>query len=354
MPQQQKAIISGTGLIGGSVGMALRRDGWHVTGFDTDPQRTTDAIAVGAIDRIGEPGPYDLGVVATPVDQLAGAAQQLLEAGTKLVTDVGSVKTPVATEITDPRFVAGHPMAGNEQKGLTGSSAELFDGAVWVLTPTVHTDDNTLTEVRKIVTEFGAQAIVLTPEKHDRLVALVSHVPMLTATTLVRVARRWSSEHRAVLRLAAGGFRDMTRIASANSAIWPGICSANSTAIIEALEQLIDELKELRGIVAGNDTDELLARLEEARKTRLNLPTTAPETSKLVELRVIIPDEKGQLAKIAMLAADLDINIYDIHIVHSVEGPHGLITILIQSDSAPQMRDSLIELGYRPLIVNLG
>ena len=354
-PELKKtAIVSGTGLIGGSVGMALRRSGWHVTGIDPDPQRAADAVAAGAVDRMGEPGPCDLAVVATPVNKLMGTTKLLLKAGARVVTDVGSVKAPVANGISDPRFVAGHPMAGNEQEGLAGSNADLFDGAVWVLTPTVHTDDTTIEEVRNVVSELGAHVIVLTPEKHDLLVALVSHVPMLTATTLVRLANRWSSEHRAVLRLAAGGFRDMTRVASANSVIWPSICSANSTAITGALDQLIVELKELRKIVAEDEQGELLSRLQEARQTRLNIPTTAPEASQLVELRVTVPDRKGQLAKIAVLASDLDINIYDISITHSPEGLQGIVTVLIDSSMALRFRDSLTEAGYHPMIVSLG
>ena len=354
MSDQRTAIVAGTGLIGGSVGMALRRAGWHVTGVDPDPDRTAAAIAVGAVDRIGEPGPCDLAVAATPVDKLSSVVQQLLEAGASIVTDVGGVKAPLATAVDDPRFVAGHPMAGNEQEGLAGSSADLFDGAVWVLTPTDHTDDAALTEVRKIVTSFGAHVISLAPERHDLLVALVSHVPHLTATALVRIAHRWSSEHRAVLRLAAGGFRDMTRVASGHPAIWPSVCSANSGAIIKVLDQLADELAELRRIVEDDARDELLARLAEARSARLNLPTTAPDTTRLVELSVGIPDKKGQLAKITTLASDLDVNIYDLQIVHSAEGPQGLLTVLIDDTAASRFRDELIESGYHPLMIALG
>lgn len=333
--------------------MGLRRAGWHVTGIDPDPRRADDAVAVGAVDCMGGLGPCDLAVVATPVDELEGAVRRALDAGAAVVTDVGSVKAPIAAAVTDPRFVAGHPMAGNEQEGLAGSSADLFDGAVWVLTPTSHTGNGALAEVSDTVAELGAHALALAPEDHDQLVALVSHVPLLAATTLVRLAESWSLEHRAVLRLAAGGFRDMTRIASGHPAIWPGICSANQDAIIGVLDQLVAELGELRRIVADDDRDELLARLAEARRTRLNLPTTAPAGSRLAELRVAVPDEKGQLARVTTLASDLDVNIYDIHIVHSAEGPKGLVTFIVDDAAAPRFRDGLIDCGYHPLLLSL-
>ena len=350
---QRTAVVAGTGLIGGSVGMALRRAGWRVVGVEPDPERAAAAVAAGAVDLIGEPLPCDLAVVATPVEVLAEVAGRLLESGAAVVTDVGSVKAPVAAAVSDPRFVAGHPMAGNELEGVAGASADLFRGAVWVLTPTPHTDDRTLATVSGIVSGMGARVIVLTPERHDALVAVVSHVPHLTAATLTRLAHRRSSEHRAVLRLAAGGFRDMTRIAAGHPAIWPDICSANRAAIVGSLDELIAELAELRRIVSDGEQAELLSRLEAARQTRLGLPTTAPEPSQLTELRVPVPDEKGQLAKITTLASDLDVNIYDIHIVHSPEGPQGTVMLLVDDSAATRLRDSLVALGYRPLLASL-
>ena len=353
MSESRTAIVAGTGLIGGSVGMALRKAGWCVTGIEPDRQRAESAVSAGAVDRIGRAGPCDLAVVATPVGSLAPVARELLDAGAAVVTDVGSVKVPVTTEIRDARFVAGHPMAGNEQEGLSGASPYLFEGAVWVLTPTAHTDDGALAKVREFVSGFGAQVIALSPQRHDALVAVVSHVPHLTAATLVRIADSRSSEHRAVLRLAAGGFRDMTRVASGDPAIWPGICAENSEAITEVLDELVEELLALRAIVSADDRGELLARLEAARQTRLTLPTTAPEPYRITEVRIPVPDEKGQLARITTLASDLDVNIYDLDIAHSVEGPLGVVIALVESETAPLFRDELAELGYHPLLAAL-
>ena len=348
MAPTRNAIIAGTGLIGGSVGMALRKAGWHVTGIEPDAERAEAAVAAGAVDVIGEAGPCDLAVAATPPSSLAAVVQQLLDAGAAIVTDVGSVKAPVVAAVSDPRFVGGHPMAGSEQDGLTGADPDLFRDAVWVLTPTGTTDDAALAQVREVVSGLGAQVIALAPERHDALVAVVSHVPHLTAAVLMRIAEERSTEHRALLRLAAGGFRDMTRVAAGHPAIWPEICAENRTAITDVLDELLDELVEMRLIVSGGDRDELLARLEAARDSRRSLSVGAPDLSRLTEVRIAIRDQKGELARITTLAADLDVNIYDLEIAHSAEGPRGVVLAVVESDGAEQFAQGLVEAGYRP------
>ena len=334
--------------------MALRRRGWHVTGIEPDAKRARRAVEAGAIDRVGEPGPCDLAVVATPPAALVATARSLLAAGAAIVTDVGSVKGPVAAAVDDPRFVGGHPMAGSEQDGLDGAHADLFRDAVWVLTPTAATDDAALAEVREVVSGFGAQVIALAPERHDALVAVVSHVPHLTAAVLMRIAEGRSSEHRALLRLAAGGFRDMTRVAAGHPAIWPEICMENRAAITDVLDELLDELVEMRLIVSSGEREELLARLEAARHSRRSLSAGAPEPSRLTEARIAIRDQKGELARITTLAADLDVNIYDLEIAHSAEGPRGVVLALVDSDAADRFGRGLAEAGYRPSLHPLG
>ncbi len=354
MARSRSAIIAGTGLIGGSVGMALRSAGWHVTGIEPDAERAGAAVAAGAVDRIGEPGPCDLAVAATPPARLAAVVHQLLDAGAAVVTDVGSVKAPVVAAVNDPRFVGGHPMAGNEQDGLAGADPDLFRDAVWVLTPTAITDDAALAEVREIVSQLGAQPIALAPERHDALVAVVSHVPHLTAAVLMRIAEGRSIEHRALLRLAAGGFRDMTRVAAGHPAIWPEICVENRAAITDVLDELLDELVEMRLIVSGGDRKELLARLEAARDSRRSLSAGAPEPSQLAEVRIAIRDQKGELARITTLAADHDVNIYDLEIAHSAEGPRGVVLALVDNDVAEHFVRALTSAGYRPSLNPLG
>ena len=290
----------------------------------------------------------DLGVVAIPVGDVAGVVQQLLDAGLDVVTDVGSVKAPIAAAIDDPRFVPGHPMAGSEQDGLDGASADMFSGATWVLSPSPTTDDAAFATVREMAVTLGAHAIAIPAERHDMLVAVVSHVPHLTAATLMSLADGRAVEHRALLRLAAGGFRDMTRIAAGHPAIWPDICAENADAIVDVLDELQAELGRVRDTIAGRDRDDLLQRLESARVARRNLPTTVSRPDAITEMRVPVLDRQGEIAAIAALAADLDVNIYDLEIAHSTEGPRGVIVLLIDTAMAERFQGGLMALGYRP------
>ena len=351
MTEAKRAVVVGVGLIGGSIALGLRKAGWHVTGVDHDADRLAVAAGSGVIDDIASLDDVSggaLGVVAIPVGDVAGAVQSLLDAGLDVVTDVGSVKAPIAAAVDDPRFVPGHPMAGSEQDGLDGASADMFSGATWVLSPSPSTDDAAFAAVREMAVTLGAHAIAIPAERHDMLVAVVSHVPHLTAATLMSLADGRAVEHRALLRLAAGGFRDMTRIAAGHPAIWPDICAENADAIVDVLDELQLELGRVRDTIAGRDRDDLLQRLEAARIARRNLPTTVAAPEQMTEMRVPVLDRQGEIAAIAALAADLDVNIYDLEIAHSTEGPRGVIVLLIETAMAERFQGGLMALGYRP------
>ena len=351
---QGTAIVVGVGLIGGSVALALRRAGWYVVGVDTDAATAQHALTTGVVDEVGGLGRCDLAVIATPVNLIAGLVQAALDAGAAVVTDVGSVKAPLAALLNDGRFVAGHPIAGSEQDGVSGANADIFSGSVWVLCPTADTDDAALSRVKEVVSVFGAQVLVMSPERHDELVAVVSHVPHLTAATLMQVAANHAEQQRNLLRLAAGGFRDMTRVAAGQPSIWPAICTQNSKAIVNVLDDLLTDLAWLREAVANQDEPALLTHLEGARVARRNLPTTAPDAQNMSEMRVPVLDRPGELAAIAVLATELDVNIFDLEIAHSSEGPQGVVVLLVESETAPKLSIALRERGYRPSIQPLG
>ena len=344
-----RAVVVGTGLIGGSVGMALRAQGWHVTGRDADPARARRARELGAIDAVGDDPDADLVVIATPVGAVAAEAGAALGAGA-VVTDVGSVKGPLVAAVDDPRFVGGHPMAGSEQEGVDGADPGLFEGAVWVLTPVAHTDPAAYTTVRAVVASLGADIVEMAPDHHDRVVAMVSHVPHLTAATLMGLAAERAEEHGVLLRLAAGGFRDMTRIASGHPGIWPDICVENRQAIVEVLERLEASLADTRALVADGDRGGLLRRLERARAARSTLPVRAARPETLAEVLVPVPDRPGVLAEITTLATDLDVNITDLEIAHSAEGRGGVAILLVEAARAERFRGGLMARGYRPSV----
>jgi len=344
-------MIFGTGLIGGSVGMALRAHGWHVTGADTTPGTAARAVALGALDAEGEDRTADLVVVATPVHAAAAVVAEVLEGDGwnpgAVVTDVGSVKGPLVATVDRPRFVGGHPMAGSEQVGVDGASAELFVGATWVLTPTASTDPAAYARVRAVLAEFGANVVALDPAEHDALVAVVSHVPHLTAATLMNLASDQREEHGALLQLAAGGFRDMTRIAAGQPTIWPGICDDNAAAIVDTLDLLIDALGEMRRRVAERDHGSLLEVLDRAATARRAMGERAARPEALAEVRVPVLDRPGTVAEIAVLATELGINIYDVEIAHSVEGDRGVLVAVIDAALAATFVDALAAKGHR-------
>jgi prephenate dehydrogenase len=340
----RRAQVVGTGLIGGSIGLALRSNGWYVTGSDHNEANAARALELGAIDAIGDDAEAELTFVATPVGAVAEAAKGRLG----VVTDVGSVKGSIVAAVDDPHFVGGHPMAGSEQEGVDGSRADLFQGAVWVLTPVATTDDEAHALVRSVVSSFGADVVELAPERHDALVAVVSHVPHLTAASLMGLAAERSEEHAALLRLAAGGFRDMTRIAAGHPGIWPDICVENAEAIVEVLDRLRDELAAMRERVQASDKPALYNALERARAARLNLPGRVARAAEVVEVRVPVPDRPGVLAEITTLASELGVNIHDVEMMHSSEGDSGVVVLLVDAALSERFTGGLVARGYRP------
>ena len=344
----------GLGLIGGSIALALRERGWHVTGDDLDPARIARAVAIRAIDVFGFDPTADITFVATPVLAVAEQVRRALADTKGLVTDVGSVKAGITAAIDDPRFVGGHPMAGSELEGLDGADASIFEGAVWVLTPSSTTADNTFSEVAAVVAELGAEVVALPADRHDQVVAVISHVPHLAAATLMGLASDRAEEHAALLRLAAGGFRDMTRIASGHPAIWLDICAENRPAILSALDGLIDGLASMRDVVDRDDRGALYDRLQHAREARANLPSRGNQPSELAEVRIPIPDRPGAAAEVFTLAAELGVNIASFEVVHSVEGNRGVAVVLVDVATAELYRGGLMARGYRPAVQRLG
>jgi len=349
----RRATVVGLGLIGGSICVALRERGWLVSGDDQDPQRVTEALERGLISAAGIDAESQVTFVAVPVTAISLQVQRALDATSGIVTDVGSVKAVVTRTITDPRFIGGHPMAGSELEGLDGADGELFTGAVWVLTPTPTTSDAAFATVANIVNDLGAEVVGLDPVRHDELVAIVSHVPHLTAATLMGVAGSRATEHAALLRLAAGGFRDMTRIASGHPAIWLDICAENRPAIISTLSALIDGLSDMRTAVDIGDRATILQRLTAARESRANLPSRIKALADLSEVRIPIPDRAGAAAEVFTLAAELGVNIPNFEVVHSVEGDRGIAVVLVETTSVELFRGGLMARGFKPSVQRL-
>ncbi|MFA9462337.1 prephenate dehydrogenase [Thiohalorhabdus methylotrophus] len=287
MPFRRITII-GLGLIGGSLGLALRRSGAveEVVGVDQSAAVLERARERGLIDR-GTTDPAagvrdaELVVAAVPVGCFRGvleAARGGLERDT-VVTDVGSVKGPVHAEAeavlgADALFVGGHPLAGTEDSGVEAALDRLFDGALCILTPA--SDTPARDRVKALWELVGCQVVTMDAEAHDRILAATSHLPHMLAFSLIRTFGELDDSDR-LAQFAAGGFRDLTRIAGSDPVMWRDIALANSGPLLEMIDRFEDRLSELRRAIAAGDGPALQAFFGEARTLRRGLPPRAHE-----------------------------------------------------------------------------
>ncbi len=349
-----RAGVIGLGLMGGSVALALRRQGFEVVGTDVSRARLDEAISRCVLDSAwaGADDSIEFVVVATPVDVVADSVfVALRDAPRAIVTDVGSVKASIAAAVVDARFVPGHPMAGSELSGLDGAREDLFDDALWVLTPTDHTAASAIAAAHAVVSSLGAEAVVVAPERHDELVALVSHVPHLVAASLMNMAAASAEDHGLLLRLAAGGFRDMTRVAAGDPQIWPSICLSNDDAITRGLDRLVEMLATVRTAIDTGDRASLHESLAAASSARRALPARRASTAvELAEVVVPIPDRPGALADITTTASAIGVNIDNIELTHTMEGEGGVAVLLVPAADAARLQEELAGRGFRSVV----
>lgn len=349
-PNSRHAHVVGLGLIGASVALALNDSGWSVTGVDRDAVTMAAALDGEIIVGTEIPDDVELVVIATPAGLVAHLALEVLgqlSGPDVVVTDVAGVKGSIVALVDDPRFLGGHPMAGSELRGLSGARADLFRGSTWVLTPTDHTSPTTYSTLHGILREIGANVVAVSAEDHDRLVAIASHVPHLLAGSLMNEASAVAEQDAVLLQLAAGGFRDMTRIAAGDPGIWPDILFENRDAVVQSLESLEGRLKTLREALLGDGRDVILDSLLNAASARRQLPGRALSTEDLAYLRVKVSDEPGVLARVTRSASDLAVNIYDIEIAHGIEGTGGTLLLAVDAQQSSMFADALSTLGFQ-------
>ena len=274
-----KVAVLGVGLIGGSIGLAARTRGQaHVSGWDPDPDTHARARRAGAIDTAASGVPdavreADVVFVATPVGALASTIRTALDAAgpDAIVTDVGSTKRVLAREIADPRFVGGHPLAGSELAGVENAKPDLFEGAVWYVTPEIAGHP----ELERLIASFGALAVPIEPEHHDRLMASVSQLPHVLANLLVAQALDGLEEDPLEGFAVGPSFRDATRVAGAGSAIWTDIYMSNRDVLGTAIDELSERLAQVRELLRAGDARALSAWNDRAREEREALLTKA-------------------------------------------------------------------------------
>jgi prephenate dehydrogenase len=344
MTSVKHAHVVGLGLIGASVALALRDAQWRVTGDDLDPDVVDLALSSGVIVEATPDAHVQLIIVATPAGAVADVARDYLarfDDPSLIITDVAGVKGAIVREVTSARFLGGHPMAGSELRGLRGARADLFQSCTWVLTPTDATPADVYSRLHSYLRDIGANVVAVSSSDHDRLVALASHVPHLLAGALMNQAADAAREDAVLLQLAAGGFRDMTRIAAGDPAIWPDILFENREAVAASLVALEERLGSLRAAVQNRDRTALEESLTSASLARRQLPGRALKSEDMAYLRVLIADRPGSLAHVTMTASEMLINIYDIEIAHAIEGNRGTLLLAVDVQQADRFMEAL-------------
>lgn len=276
----EKIAVLGLGLIGGSLGLALHQAGVakQIAGYDSNPDATGRALARGAITHMcitGEEAVQqaDMVVLATPIltlPELLKRIAPVLKPGA-LVTDTASTKAQVLTWAqtllpANVVFVGGHPMAGREHSGIEAAEEGLFEGCAYCLTPTAQTPSEAIALLSEIFTRLGAHPLLLDAERHDRMVAGISHLPFVLSSVLVQVLGR-DEDWPEMTRLAAGGFRDMSRLAAGSPTMYRDICLTNKAAILSWLDALAWQLESLRSFIAMSD-DALEPYFAQAKQVR--------------------------------------------------------------------------------------
>lgn len=345
----KRVTIVGLGVIGASLGMALTARGkYHVVGVDRDEEtlkiaRETGVAAEVTDDVFDGVRNAELVFLALPVNEIIRVGQMIAEylAPEAVVTDVGSTKQKVVEALEkmfSSRFVGGHPMTGSELAGIRGADQYLFENAIYLLTPTPRTDPAAVEAVSDVVVEAGARVLCVSPEEHDVMVAAVSHLPHLLAVSLMNTASQIASEYPKTMLLAAGGFRDVTRIAASQSAMWRDIYMTNRQNIINVSRCLRKYLEQMESNLENENFEAIVAEIQKARQEREKIPFRVRGLLPSVyEVLVTVADRPGSIAEVTALLASEGLNIVDIEIVRVREGEGGTLRLAFKT---PEEADS--------------
>jgi prephenate dehydrogenase len=353
--------IVGVGLIGGSLGLAFKRlgIGQKIIGISR-PETLDEACALGVVDdgyayEVMEDGisQADLVFLCAPISRIIEQLPAVMRAATSgcVVTDVGSTKRAIVARAEESgqegvHFIGGHPMAGSEKSGVGASDPFLFENALYVLTPASDVPDRIVDALIGLVQSLGARPMRMDAETHDRVAATVSHLPQMMATSLVGLVGQLNEADGLPLQMAAGGFRDLTRIASSSFAMWRDICQTNAEPIRDMIDAYLDALIAIREKV---EVDALAEDFDYANRIRSEIPKDSKGfLHPLHEILLVAEDKPGVIADVASRLAAEGINIEDIEVLKVREGEGGTIRIGFgQQDGAERSVHILEDAGYQ-------
>ena len=351
-----RIAVLGVGLIGGSIGLAAREHltDAEVVGFGRSPERLGLARELGAVDAVADSLDEALAGAGAcfccgPVGALPGQIAAALAAAPAdcVVSDVGSIKRGIVEAAADERFVGGHPIAGAETAGVEHAQADLFQGAVWYLTPTSTSSGILYERLHRLVAALGAWPVAIDAESHDRLLATVSHLPHVLANVLVAQAARALTEEDAALPRVGPSFRDATRVAGANPAIWTDIYLANRVAIADEIDTTIAGLGDVAATLRSADREAIAAWNEDAAQDRRRLLEADLAGGEVRALRITVPNRPGIVAQVALALGKAGVNILDLALAPAPDMRSGAITLWIAGEEQAARAGELIgDLGF--------
>lgn len=347
-----RLALLGVGLIGGSVGLAHGAS--DVAGYDLERAVADAAVARGALTRatasVAEAvDGAEACFVCAPVGALPALVEEALAAAGSecVVTDVGSTKRSIVDAISDERFIGGHPLAGSESAGVEAARADLFAGATWYLTPGARSSGVLYDRLHRLLVSFGARPVAIDADTHDRLLATVSHLPHALANVLVAQAATMLSEEGEALPRVGPSFRDMTRVAGANSAIWTDIYLANAEATATAIDDTVARLGEVAALLRAGDREAIESWNDDARGQRKRQLQADLTEGPVRELRVSVPNRAGVLAELAVALGREGVNIVDMALAPAPDNRSGAISFWVAGARSAERARTLIEgLGF--------
>ena len=353
----KKIGFIGLGLIGGSIAKAIRQyyPDYDIIAFDKNKESLALAIQEGtihtscsSIDDNFRGCNYIF--LCAPVTYNAAYLSQLKDLLDEncILTDVGSVKTSIHEEVIrlgmEANFIGGHPMAGSEKSGFMNSKAHLIENAYYILTPTPQVAEEKVQTYEKFVESLKALPVILDYQLHDQITGTISHLPHIIASSLVNFVKTHDTHDEMMKNLAAGGFKDITRIASSSPIMWQNICLKNKDNIVDILDQYIDSLEDFKEAIEREDDLDLYNRFESSRNYRNSKPSSsAAPIKKAFAVYCDIIDEAGGIAAIATILASNNISIKNIGIVHNREFEEGVLRIEFYDEDSSKRAVGLLQ-----------
>jgi len=351
----------GLGLIGGSIAKKLKElypDSKIIAMAHSD-RTVSEAYSMGIIENdhnltIADFGNCDLIYLCAPVEHNIAYLEQLkpIIKDDCVITDVGSTKTKIHEKVIEldleSNFIGGHPMTGSEKTGLAYSDPLFLENTYYIITPTALTTSSNLQDYLNMVKAFGSISLILDYKKHDYATAAISHLPHMIAFSLTHMVKDLDDENETMRTIAAGSFRDMTRVAASSPAMWENIASSNQTSIVELMDNYLESFKKLRDDIANYNSENIYSYFSDAKEYRDSLNLPGNRIQNLVhEIYLDLKDESGEIAIIATILAFKNISIKNIGIINNREFTEGVLCIEFYDEHAKKMAiDLLIEHNY--------